>query len=225
LRPGRTKLIWTEASLPDQTTLAPGKSVSYQCNLGSFFDIGSPGVYAVEVSYSWDTDGYGESAGVIATTPARFRITGPGSFGPPIEIAVNGRDIAMSSSPIIVRNRMIVTPELVPAMGASLKMAKEITVSRGSKEVSFRLNHPVARTNSQEKPLDVAPMAIRGRILLPMRAMVEGIGGRIFWNVAERKAWVVIRPDRSIAKSRSRRLPTFFSGIIKRERLSQNIRL
>ncbi|MCC6442957.1 MAG: hypothetical protein IT210_05795 [Armatimonadetes bacterium] len=206
-RAARRLSRWIEPSDTSSVALAPGESAAYQCNLGSFFDILQSESYSVSVAYRWNSDPAAPDEACIFTGPASFRLAGSAVSAPPVVLAVNGQRVPLASQPVIARSRVLVSPEAVPAMGASLLVEKAISVRRGGKQIAFRLNRPTARAGSRQRTLDIAPITAGGRILLPLRAMVEGIGGQLFWNVSERKASVVFPSNSLNARARFKKAP------------------
>jgi len=47
--------------------------------------------------------------------------------------------------------------------------------------------------NGERKTLDAPPTIKNGRTLLPIRAIVEALGGKVNWNATERKVTVTLR--------------------------------
>ena len=51
--------------------------------------------------------------------------------------------------------------------------------------ITLQIDNPVMTVNGEEKPIDeqgTAPVVINGRTLLPVRAVIEEIGGKVEWD-------------------------------------------
>lgn len=52
--------------------------------------------------------------------------------------------------------------------------------------ISLQIDNPIMTVNGQQKEIDpgmgTTPVIINGRTLLPIRAVVEGMGGNAEWN-------------------------------------------
>ena len=69
-----------------------------------------------------------------------------------------------------------------------------------SKEIILQIDNPVMKVNGEEKNIDeegTAPVIVDGRTLLPVRAIVEEIGGEVAWN-AETKEVTLTHEDQEI---------------------------
>ena len=75
--------------------------------------------------------------------------------------------------------------------------------------IKLQIKNPVMTVNGEEKPIDeqgTAPVVINGRTLLPVRAVIEEIGGKVEWDsetqtviLARGKDIVVLGIDNTIA--------------------------
>lgn len=104
----------------------------------------------------------------------------------PVTCHVNGIFLASDVTPLIVKGRTLLPLRAVStALAADIdweSQKKEATVKKGDTTLVFSLKQAYYLKNGQKKPLDVKPMVQKGRILLPLRAVSEGLNVPIFWH-------------------------------------------
>ena len=65
--------------------------------------------------------------------------------------------------------------------------------------IKLQINNPVMTVNGEEKPIDeqgTAPVIINDRTLLPVRAVVEEIGGKVAWDSETQTVTITTIPSR-----------------------------
>lgn len=77
---------------------------------------------------------------------------------------------------------------------------KTVTLSKGSDTVKLIMGQQTIWINGQEKAIDALPeMQPPGRILLPVRAVVEALQGSTTWDEATDQVWVSSRDSQVTA--------------------------
>jgi hypothetical protein len=61
-------------------------------------------------------------------------------------------------------------------------LTKAITISKAGAEVIVTVDRSVVVVNGESRPLDQPPIVYEGRILVPVRPIVEAIGARVVWK-------------------------------------------
>ncbi len=71
----------------------------------------------------------------------------------------------------------------------------KILVGKAQKEIKLQVNNPKMTVNSAEKKIDDSgskPLVMGGSTLLPIRAVVEELGGKIEWNKNTKKITITL---------------------------------
>jgi len=111
-----------------------------------------------------------------------------------IRILLDGQPMTLQVPPVI-RNGRVLVPfrALFEAFGATVdwQPATETVTGRlGTISLSMRLNQPTAVVNGRNVQLDVAPIVMGGRTLVPVRFVAENLGADVRWE--ERTQTVVV---------------------------------
>lgn len=81
-----------------------------------------------------------------------------------------------------------------PAAGDSSVPAEDREDALAPAAAGEPSRHPIVRYGSRVVPLDVPPQVVRGRVLVPLRAVGEVLGARVRWDPRRRAA--VVEKDR-----------------------------
>jgi len=88
--------------------------------------------------------------------------------------------------PTIVNSRTLVPVRFITeAIGAEVTWddaSKSATVTANGKKIVFTLDKTEYTSDSEIKQLDQPPMIINNRMMLPLRALSEEIGRKVFWD-------------------------------------------
>ena len=88
--------------------------------------------------------------------------------------------------PIIKDGRTLVPVRFIAeSFGATVgwdAASRTVTVSANGKDIKLVLDSNKMTVAGTEKELDVPAQAINGRTMIPLRAMVEAIGKKVFWD-------------------------------------------
>ena len=69
--------------------------------------------------------------------------------------------------------------------GTDMSLKKEVFAARDKSEIILQINNPVMTVDGAEIKIDengTAPVIINGRTLVPIRAVIEEIGGNVEWD-------------------------------------------
>ena len=102
---------------------------------------------------------------------------------------VDGKNVNIDengTTPVIVDGRTLLPVRaVVEAMGGVVgwdQATKTVTLTVGEDVVKLTINSTAAVLNDEAKTLDVAPVIINSRTMLPIRFVMESFGGQVGWN-------------------------------------------
>ena len=115
-----------------------------------------------------------------------------------VYISVNGKDIDTGDMPpVVINDRTLVPARAVfEAMGAEVMWngnTSEVFVSKGSDVVTIKVGSNTGNKNGQNFTMDVPPMIINDRTVIPIRAVSEALNCNVEWNGKTR--YVIINED------------------------------
>ena len=101
---------------------------------------------------------------------------------------VNGMPVAVDAAPFIKDGRTLLPIRvLIETLGGTVQwnaQTKTATVALGSRTVALTVGSAKALVNGSPVTLDVAPMIVKGRTFLPLRAVAENLGLDLAWDAA-----------------------------------------
>jgi len=104
------------------------------------------------------------------------------------EIEVNGMTRTLDAAPFIKDGRTLLPIRaLIETLGGTVQwnaQTKTVTVALGSRTVALTVGSTKAVVNGSPVTLDVAPMIVKGRTFLPLRAVAENLGLDLAWDAA-----------------------------------------
>jgi lactocepin len=102
------------------------------------------------------------------------------------EMDVNGMPVAMDAAPFIKDDRTLLPIRaLIETLGGTVEWnasTKTATVMLGSRTVVLTIGSKTALVGGRPVALDVAPMIVKGRTFLPLRAVAENVGLDLAWE-------------------------------------------
>ncbi|MFZ5826615.1 MAG: stalk domain-containing protein [Bacillota bacterium] len=142
------------------------------------------------------SDGF-NSTEVTMASPFRLKDEEPGAPALTIRLpidsptaTVNGRTVTLDAPAMIVENRTLVPLRFVSeALGAEVGWngeTRQITVKLESTTVELWLDQTRARVNGEERTLDVPPLIVNGRSLVPIRFVAEALQAKVEWEPESR---------------------------------------
>ncbi|OEH86851.1 hypothetical protein BHU72_00875 [Desulfuribacillus stibiiarsenatis] len=118
---------------------------------------------------------------VFAAEPAPANVT----------VHVNGNKITFDQEPVIVSGRTLVPLRAIfESLGASLnwnEQTKTITATKGADKIILKVGNLVATVNNKQTQLEVEPIVVNGRTLVPARFIAESFGMVVGWDASTRK--------------------------------------
>lgn len=105
-----------------------------------------------------------------------------------IDVYLDGAKIDFDVEPTVINNRtMVPLRAIFEKLGAEVSWHQEtqsVTAFRDGKHVSLTLGKPSICVDDSKFALDVSPVAIDGRTLVPLRAVSEAFDVRVEWDQA-----------------------------------------
>ena len=99
------------------------------------------------------------------------------------------------TTPVLKAGRtMLPIRAVIEALGGSIEWdanAFATTVKIGNKNIYIKIGEKVAYVNGIAKKLDVASTTINGRTMLPIRFVMENLGGNVTWDANTQKVKIV----------------------------------
>ncbi|MDF2627511.1 MAG: Cell wall hydrolase/autolysin [Symbiobacteriaceae bacterium] len=115
-----------------------------------------------------------------------------------IRVTVEGQPLEMPVPPVIVEDRTLVGLRSVgEAVGGELtwnQATRQATVTRGSDTIVVTVGSKQALVNGQVVELQIAPQIVNDRTMVPLRFIVEALGGTVEWDPATRTAHILRKP-------------------------------
>lgn len=109
-----------------------------------------------------------------------------GVWAGPIGMTVDGSSVSSDAEPVIINNQILVPLRAISdRLGASIEynpVSHTITASRGNRMVDLAVHSTVALVNGETRYLEVAPTVIHGRVMVPLRFLVESLGVEAKWS-------------------------------------------
>ncbi len=109
----------------------------------------------------------------------------------------NGETITMDATPQIVKDRTLLPVRyLAESCGADVtwdEKTKQVTLTKGEARVLMTIGSQKLLVNNKTTQMDVAPVIIKDRTMLPARWVAENLGWQVAWD--ETKRTVAIYPQ------------------------------
>jgi hypothetical protein len=106
------------------------------------------------------------------------------------DMEVNGMTRKLDAAPFIKDGRTLLPiRSLIEALGGSVEWnatTKTATVMLCSRTIVLTIGSTTALVNGKAITLDVAPMIVKGRTFLPLRAVAENVGLDLAWEPVSR---------------------------------------
>lgn len=132
-------------------------------------------------------------AASIGAAPARAAASYPA-----VNLVINGKPVKSDVPAQLIGGRTMVPARAVfEALGAGVDWAdatRTVTVTYLSHSVSARIGSRTATVDGRSVALDVAPIIVNDRTLVPLRFIAEAIGATVGWLPDSRTATVELKP-------------------------------
>jgi hypothetical protein len=107
-------------------------------------------------------------------------------------------DPGYGTKPIVIEGRTVLPIRaIMESLGGNVGWVqdeKKITIDLDGSNISMWLNKKDYYVNGAKQTLDVAPVSINSRTLLPLRPVLENLGYTVYWNNAL-KAVIIVSPN------------------------------
>lgn len=111
-------------------------------------------------------------------------------FADDISVYLDNEPVTFDQPPIIKEDRTLVPVRAIfEALGADVEWVeaqKKIIAKRGYHTIVMKIDSRVMTVNNVMHVLDVAPVIVSDRTLVPVRAISEAFGIKTDWNEAQR---------------------------------------
>jgi hypothetical protein len=103
-----------------------------------------------------------------------------------INVTLNGEPLYFDVNPQIINGRtMVPIRAIFEAMGANVKWdetTSTVIATRGSKTVQMTIGNPTIYINEISKIMDISPVIVDGRTLVPARFVAEAFDASVEWD-------------------------------------------
>ena len=107
-----------------------------------------------------------------------------------IRVTLNGETLTFDVPPQLIDNRtMVPLRKIFEAMGAVVDWnndSQTVTATKGNERVIATINSKNVYISGDTKTLDVPPMVVDGRTLVPVRFVAESFGANVTWDEGTR---------------------------------------
>lgn len=136
----------------------------------------------------------------IATISERWFLRAEWAVAAPLEtqILVNGAAIAPDVPPMIIDGRTMVPIRFISeALGshvdylpgdAAMEYPGKVTVTDGDRTIELWIGGPVTFIDGVSQTMDVPPVIVEGRTLVPLRFISEALGASVSWEAGRTTA-------------------------------------
>ncbi|MDO5399103.1 MAG: copper amine oxidase N-terminal domain-containing protein [bacterium] len=111
-----------------------------------------------------------------------------------ISVTLNGETLAFDVPPQLIDNRtMVPLRKIFEAMGAEVDWNNDtqtVTATKGDERVIATINSKNVYVSGETKELDVPPMIIDDRTLVPVRFVAEAFGANVNWDEATKTVFI-----------------------------------
>ena len=175
-------------------------------------DMSKIGLLPEKYDIGYDIPEYSASSSKISNAVV-LQINSPKAIanGKDTFIDVNNMEIA----PLIIESRTLVPARFISeSFGGKVgwnNETRQVAVVAGGKTVIMQIDNSVYTIDGVEYTMDVPPQIVGGRTLIPLRAMCEALGKKVFWDS---KGLIVISDVDNILDSTAD--ATYIDGLISR---------
>lgn len=119
-----------------------------------------------------------------------------------ISILLNNKILNLSIDPVIISSKtMVPLRSIADNFGAKTDWndkEKSITITLNDIKLVMYINNKVASINSTKKTLEVAPTLVNEKTMVPMRFIIEALGGDVSWIDSTKTASIIYYPPNYI---------------------------
>ena len=134
----------------------------------------------------------------------------------PIQILINGAPLTVEVAPVMRTGRVLVPMRAIfEALGAKVTWQDDLSVIRATHRqtaIVLQIGNHTAWASGTRRRLDVPPVLIETRTMVPIRFVSEALGAEVSWNEATHT--VTINHSPVVAQPPANRIPiTFWHGL------------
>ncbi len=123
-------------------------------------------------------------------------------FASDITVNVNSQKVVFEDQqPVIKDNRTLIPLRgVMEKMGATvyyIDSIQTVNIQKGTTNVTLKIGDPVISINNDKKELDVAPVIINDRTMVPIRAIAEAFGADVNWDDATKTVDISIPEEKT----------------------------
>jgi hypothetical protein len=111
-----------------------------------------------------------------------------------LQVIVDGSPIVFDQPPVTIGGRVLIPLRGVfERLGAFVQWnpaSNAVLATRGSSQIQLTIGSRVAFVNGRQVMLDVPPMVVGGRTLVPLRFVSEAMGATVDWDPATRTVFI-----------------------------------
>jgi hypothetical protein len=135
---------------------------------------------------------------LLLTSIALMSMGAPGSPAPVVK--VNGKPVNFHGTPpqTISGRMMVPVRGVFEAIGAYVEynsVHHRVNARRANETIELRAGDRIAKRNGAEMELDVAPLSIRGRMMVPLRFIAESLGADVNFTKATNTVDIITDGD------------------------------
>lgn len=120
-----------------------------------------------------------------------------------IVVTLNGSPIQFDVQPQLINDRtMVPLRKIFEAMGASVDWngdTQTVTATKGSDQVIATINNTTIYVNGETRVIDVPPMIVNDRTLVPARFVAESFGATVNWDGATQTVIITTTSDAGVS--------------------------
>lgn len=114
-----------------------------------------------------------------------------------VSLMIDGQSVALAQPPMMIHGRVMVPLRGVfERLGATVNYnadTHQISAVRTGANIALSLGSRVATINGKTNYLDVAPVNLDGRLLVPLRFVSEALGAQVNWTAYDRTVNILSR--------------------------------
>jgi len=111
-----------------------------------------------------------------------------------IRVVLNSKELSFDVPPQIIDDRTMVPMRAIfEALGADVEWSGDtqtITATQGDTIITMQIGNAAIIVNGEAITLDVSPLIVDGRTLVPVRAVAEGLNADVEWNAGTRTVMI-----------------------------------
>ncbi|HEV2357599.1 MAG TPA: copper amine oxidase N-terminal domain-containing protein [bacterium] len=138
------------------------------------------------------------SAGALLALAVIFAVGAPGGAQTPapyVHVLVDGQPVAFDVPPQIDNGRVLVPLRGVfERLGATVAWddrTQTVLAQRGATGVSLVIGNTQAMVNGRPEIIDVPPLVVAGRTMVPLRFISQALGATVNWDAASTTVTVI----------------------------------